>query len=202
KARLVVKGYNQREGIDFDEIFSPVVKMSTIRCVIALSVSNNWPLFQLDVNNAFLYEDLDEEIYMYIPQAPRKWNEKLVTVLKENEFVQSVNDHCLFAKSKNNKFIALLVYADDIVVTSNCEEEIEKFKIFLKSKFKIKDFDHLKYFLGVEVIRTEKDLCLTQRKYCLELLKEFGLFGCKAVSTHMEPNYVLPYIATKDDPPC
>nr|GEY26131.1 ribonuclease H-like domain-containing protein [Tanacetum cinerariifolium] len=61
-------GFNQKEGIDFDEMFSPVDKMSTVRCVISLSV-NNWPLFQFDVNNAFLYEDLDEGIYMTIPQG-------------------------------------------------------------------------------------------------------------------------------------
>ncbi|GJV57940.1 ribonuclease H-like domain-containing protein [Tanacetum coccineum] len=153
-----------------------IVKMSTIKYVIALSVTNNWSLFQLDVNNVFLYGDLDEEIYMTIPkgfaskddknkvcrlvkslyglkQAPRKWNEKLLKVLKENDFVQSVNDHSLFTKSKNNKFIALFVYVDDIVVTGNCVDEIEKFKKFLESKFKIKDLGSLKYFLGIEVIK-------------------------------------------------
>ncbi|GJT18556.1 ribonuclease H-like domain-containing protein [Tanacetum coccineum] len=102
--------------------------------------------------------------------APRKWNEKLVSVLKENDFVQSVNDHSLFTKSKDNKFIALLVYVDDIVVTRNCINEITKFKSFLKSKFNIKD------------------------------LGKYRLLGCKPVSTPMEPNYVLPYIATKDVP--
>ncbi|GKD58230.1 ribonuclease H-like domain-containing protein [Tanacetum coccineum] len=140
KARLVVKGFNKKEGIDFDETFSYVVKMSTVRCVIALCVTNNWPLFQLDVNNAFLYGDLNEDIYMTIPkgfaskdnknkvcklvkslyglkQPPRKWNENLVSVLKENGFVQSANDRSLFTKSKSNKFIALFVYVDDIVIT-------------------------------------------------------------------------------------
>ncbi|GJV04776.1 ribonuclease H-like domain-containing protein, partial [Tanacetum coccineum] len=223
KARLVAKSFNQKEGIDFDETFSPVVKMSTVRCVVALYVTNNWPLFQLDVNNAFLYGDLDEDIYMTISkgfaskdnknkvcklvkslyglkQAPRKCNEKLVSILKENGFVQSSNDHSLFTKSKSNKFIALLVYVYDTVITGNCVNEINKFKILLKSKFKIKDLGHLKYFLGTEVIKTEKDLCLSQRKYCLELLKEYGLLGCKPVSTPMEPNSVLPYIPSKDVP--
>ncbi|GJZ59802.1 ribonuclease H-like domain-containing protein [Tanacetum coccineum] len=118
------------------------------KCVIALSVTNNWPLFQLDVNNTFLYGDLDEDIYMTIPkgfaskdnknkvcklvkslfglkQASRKWNEKLVTISKENDFVQFANDHSLFTKSKNIKFIALLVYVDDIVVTGYCVDEID-----------------------------------------------------------------------------
>nr|GEX58443.1 ribonuclease H-like domain-containing protein [Tanacetum cinerariifolium] len=134
-----------------------------------------------------------------LKQAPRKWNEKLVTVLKENVVVQSVNDHSLFTKSKNNKFTALLIYVDDIVVTGNCMNEIKSFKSFLKSKFNIKDFGSLKYFLGNEVIKIGNDLCLSQRKYCLELLKEYSLLGCKPVSTPMEPNFVLPYVATSDD---
>ncbi|GKF84750.1 ribonuclease H-like domain-containing protein [Tanacetum coccineum] len=64
KARLVAKGFNQRESIDFDETFSLVVKMSAVRCLIAISVRNKWPLFQLDINNSFLYEDLEEDVYM------------------------------------------------------------------------------------------------------------------------------------------
>ncbi|GJU74875.1 putative RNA-directed DNA polymerase [Tanacetum coccineum] len=166
--------------------------MSTVRCVIALSVTNNYK------DNKNKVCKLVKSLYG-LKQTPRKWNEKLVSVLKENGFVQSANDHSLFTKSKSNKFIALLVYVDDIVITGNCLDEIDKFKIFLKSKFKIKDLGHLKYFLGIEVIKTRKDLCLSQRKYCLKLLKDYSLLGCKPVSTPMEPNSVLPYVPTKDD---
>ena len=141
--------------------------VATVRLLIAISVKNKWPLYQLDVNNAFLYGDLDEDIYMTIPQgfsdssnknkvckltkflyglkqAPRKWNEKLVSVLKENGFVRSINDHSLFTKTKDKKFIALLVYVDDIVITGNCDNEINLFKIFLNTKFNIKDLGALK----------------------------------------------------------
>nr|GEV73273.1 ribonuclease H-like domain-containing protein [Tanacetum cinerariifolium] len=223
KARLVAKGFSQREGIDFDETFFPVVKMTTVRCVISLSVENKWQLFQLDVKNAFLYGDLDEEIYMTIPQdfsdkdnkgkvcklvkslyglkqPPRKWNEKLVGVLKDHGFTQSVNDHSLFTLTKKDKFIALLVYVNDIFITGNCVDEINEFKIYLKSKFNIKDLGSLKYFLGIKVIKIGNDLCLTQRKYCLELLKEYGLLGYKSASTPMEPNSVLPYVPTDSNP--
>nr|GEW49385.1 ribonuclease H-like domain-containing protein [Tanacetum cinerariifolium] len=223
KARIVTKGFSQRDGIDFDNTFSPDVKMTIVRCVIALSVENKWPLFQLDVNNAFLYGDLDGEIYMTIPQdfsdkdnkgklcklvkslyglkqPPRKWNEKLVGVLKDHGFTQSVNDRSLFTLTKKDKFIALLVYVDDIFITGNCVDEINEFKIYLKSKFNIKDLGSLKYFLGIEVIKIGNDLCLNQRKYCLILLKEYGLLGCKLASTPMEPNSVLPYVPTDSDP--
>ncbi|XP_071738757.1 uncharacterized mitochondrial protein AtMg00810-like [Rutidosis leptorrhynchoides] len=123
-----------------------------------------------------------------LKQAPRKWNEKLTAALVENGFSQRKNDYSLFIKSLNGVFIALLVYVDDIVVTGNNVEEILKFKRFLSSKFKIKDLGVLKYFLGIEVIRSDTEICLSQRKYTLDLLSEFGLLGSKPCQTPIEPN--------------
>ncbi|GJR28421.1 putative RNA-directed DNA polymerase [Tanacetum coccineum] len=208
KARLVAKGYNQKEGIDYDETFSPVVKIVTVRCILSLAVFNNWSVYQLDINNAFMYGDMEEDVYMSLPegyfakddkrvcklvkslyglkQAPRKWNEKLTSVLLENEFTQSKSDFSLFTKSKNGIVIVLLVYVDDIVITGNNSDEIDKFKKFLSSKFMIKDLGKLKYFLGIEVLENNGGLVLTQRKYCLELLTEFGMLACKPCGTPIE----------------
>ncbi|KAF5767570.1 putative RNA-directed DNA polymerase [Helianthus annuus] len=221
KARLVAKGYSQKEGVDFDETFSPVVKMVTVRCLISLAVERNWPLFQLDINNAFLYGSLNEEVYMCLPegffskhetkvcklnkslyglkQAPRMWNEKLVSDLVEFDFIQSKCDHSLFIKSKNSVFIALLVYVDDIVITGNNSEEINKVKQLLNTSFSIKDLGLLKYFLGIEVFRNEQGVCLSQRKFCMDLLAEFGLSGCKAVSTPIEQHYTVMNFCKKDE---
>ncbi|GKA88750.1 ribonuclease H-like domain-containing protein [Tanacetum coccineum] len=122
KARLVAKDYSQREGFDYDETFSLVVKMVTVRCLIALDVVNNWPMFQLDV----MYSDLLED------QAPRQWNAKLTTALAEHGFEHSKFDYSLYIKHNGEKFIALLIYVDDIVITGNDNVRINDFKYSLE----------------------------------------------------------------------
>ncbi|GKC35294.1 putative RNA-directed DNA polymerase [Tanacetum coccineum] len=222
KARLVAKGYSQREGIDYAETFSPVVKMVTVRCLIALAVKNKLDMYQLDVNNAFLYGELKEDVYMTPPlgyfsksemkvcklvkslyglkQAPRKWNEKLVLTLSEHGFIKCQSDHSLFIKNTNDIFVALLVYVDDIVITGNDPVEISKVKEFLSSKFQIKDLGKLKYFLGIEILEESNSVFISQRKYCLELLQEFGMLACKPISTPMETNHVMAHLPTEKDP--
>nr|GEX80271.1 ribonuclease H-like domain-containing protein [Tanacetum cinerariifolium] len=140
KARLVAKGFNHREVIDFDETFSHVVKIETVRCIISLAVQNGWTLYQMDVNNAFLYGDLNETMYIFLPlgyfpkdetrvcklnkslyglkQALRQWNAKLTSTLIESGFAQSKSDYSLFTKKFGDVFIALLVYVDDIIITA------------------------------------------------------------------------------------
>ncbi|KAM0052455.1 putative RNA-directed DNA polymerase [Helianthus debilis subsp. tardiflorus] len=220
KARLVAKGYNQQERIDFGETFSPVVKMVTIRCVLSLAVQNSWSLYQLDINNAFLYGSISEDVYMSLPegyyskneskvcklvkslyglkQAPRKWNEKLTDVLLGIGFIQSSCDHSLYVLSKPSVFVVLLVYVDDIIVTGNDDLEIRKVKNLLSNNFQIKDLGILKYFLGVEVVYDKSGLCLNQRKYCLELLAEFGYLGCKPVNTPIELSHIVNKRADSD----
>ncbi|GJS81200.1 ribonuclease H-like domain-containing protein [Tanacetum coccineum] len=110
KARLVAQGFRQKEGNDYEETFSPVVKMVTVRCLLNIVVSMSWPVFQLDVNNAFLYGDLEEVVFMKPPEG----------------YFPSDN------KSDKGVFLALLVYVDDIIITGNSVSEIEKFKVFLK----------------------------------------------------------------------
>ncbi|KAJ0495264.1 putative RNA-directed DNA polymerase [Helianthus annuus] len=212
KARLVAKGFNQREGLDFGETFSPVVKMTTVRVVLKIVVNNGWPLYQMDVNNAFLYGMLSEDVYMVQPQgyssndnrvcklvkslyglkqAPRQWNEKLTSVLTSMGFVQSMCDYSLFVLSKSDVFVVLLVYVDDIVITGNNKAAIEHVKNSLRENFHIKDLGLLRYFLGIEVLYSNNSICLSQRKYCLELLNEFGYLGCKPVTTPIEQSFLV-----------
>ncbi|GKC65822.1 ribonuclease H-like domain-containing protein [Tanacetum coccineum] len=113
KARLVAKGFSRREGFDYDETFSHVVKMVTVRCLIGLAIVNNWPLYQLDVNNAFLYDDLVEDVYMTLSDGYNNKDKSKVC------FEQSKFDYSLYTKHSEDKFIVLLVYVDDIVITRN-----------------------------------------------------------------------------------
>ncbi|GJU30680.1 ribonuclease H-like domain-containing protein [Tanacetum coccineum] len=178
KDRLVAQGFGQKEGIDYEETFSPVVKMVTVRCLLNIYVCMSWPVFQLDVNNAFLYGDLEEVVYMKPPEG----------------YVPSDN------KSDKGVFLALLVYVDEIIITGNSVSKIEKFKVFLKSKFMIKYLGKLKYFLRIEVVDTNKGICLNQRKYVLDLLSEYGMLACKPAKTPLMSKLVISNEASENDP--
>ncbi|GKE24984.1 ribonuclease H-like domain-containing protein, partial [Tanacetum coccineum] len=196
KARYVVKGYNQKESIDFDETFSPVVKIVTVRYLDET--------VYMDLLEGFYSSDdkrvckLKKSLYG-LKQAPRQWNAKLTQTLVECGFKQSKSDYSLFTKSEKGNFLALLVYVDDIIVTGNNVDETEKFKEFLRTKFQIKDLGKLKYFLGIEVLETGFGICLSQRKYCLDLLSEYDLLACKPSATPLEQNLAISNEPTEID---
>ncbi|GJU01099.1 ribonuclease H-like domain-containing protein [Tanacetum coccineum] len=176
------------------------------RCLIGFAIVSNWPLYQLDVNNAFLYGDLVEDVYMTLPdsynnedrtkvcklnslyglkQAPRQWNVKLTTALAEHGFEQSKFDYSLYTKHNGYKFVAYLVYIDDIVITRNDDVGIKEFKLFLSTKFIIKDLGILKYFLGIEII--ENDIGLYQATSAIEtpLNSPMEQCGASAIRHHL-----------------
>ncbi|CAM8950681.1 unnamed protein product [Rhodiola kirilowii] len=197
KARLVAKGFTQVEGIDYHDTFAPVVKMTSGRCVLAVAAARGWPLFQLDVNNAFLHGVLDEDVYMKLPpgfysqaqqngqvcklqrsiyglkQASRQWFAWFSDALIEFDFVPSLNDYSLFTLRMQNEFLILLVYVDDVVITGTSSQLIDKVKLFIHDKFQIKDLGLLKYFLGLEVARSKDGIFLNQRKYALDMLADY-----------------------------
>ncbi|CAM8901857.1 unnamed protein product [Rhodiola kirilowii] len=215
KARLVAKGFTQVEGIDYHDTFAPVVKMTTVRCVLAVAAARHWPLYQLDVNNAFLHGALDEDVYMKLPpgfysqarhdgkvcklqrslyglkQASRQWFARFSDSLVEFGFVQSLNDYSLFTLSLSGEFLVLLVYVDDVVITGTSSSLIDNVKQFIHDKFRIKDLGLLKYFLGLEVARSTEGIFLNQRKYALDILSDYNFLDCKPIKTPMESKHNL-----------
>jgi Reverse transcriptase (RNA-dependent DNA polymerase) len=193
----VAKGFTQTYGIDYQETFAPVAKMSTVRILLSVATNLGWDLYQMDIKNAFLQGVLEEEVYMTLPpghkntsnpslvcrlkkiiyglkQSPRAWYVKLSFSLLKNNFIKSTADSSMFIKNSQNTTIIVLVYVDDIIITGNDNEEIKRVKKYLKDEFDIKDLGKLSYFLGIEIAHSRKGLFLSQRKYIIDLLKETG----------------------------
>ncbi|XP_020990165.1 uncharacterized mitochondrial protein AtMg00810-like [Arachis duranensis] len=122
--------------------------------MLALAAAKKWHLKQLDVNTAFLHGDLDKKSLYGLKQASRQWNIKLTQTLVDAGYKQFFDDHSLFIKKQSQSFTAILVYVDDLVLTGNDIGEINSIKQDLDDKFKIKDLGDLKYFLGMEVARS------------------------------------------------
>ncbi|GJR94614.1 ribonuclease H-like domain-containing protein [Tanacetum coccineum] len=173
--------------------FEPISYYEAVKNPNWIEAMNN-EIEALNRNNTWIICDLLEG--RKAVGSKWQWNAKLTMTLLENGIVQSKFDYSLFTKKSDKVFIAYLVYVDDIVINCNDLAEIEKFKVFLKSRFQIKDLGKLKYFLGIEVLDNKEGICLSQRKYCLELLHEYDLLAAK----HVDTNTTLNHIETDDEP--
>ncbi|GKD30867.1 putative RNA-directed DNA polymerase [Tanacetum coccineum] len=176
---------NVVDGIDFHETFSLVVKSTTIRVVLSLAVTNNWPLRQLDIQNAFLYGNLKEQSLYGLKHTPRAWFECLSKALFDLDFKGSKTDPSLFIYSRGDTLLYILVYVDNIIVTGNNKGTIDNIICQLGSAFALKDLGPLNYFLGIEIVPHVFGILLYQKKYILKLLQSVGLSNCNPVSSPM-----------------
>jgi len=210
KARLAALGNRQEYGVDYEETFAPVAKMTTVRTIIAIAASQGWPLHQMDVKNAFLHGDLKEDIYMAPPpglvsssksvvcklkrslyglkQAPRAWFDKFRTTLLRFSFVQNKYDSSLFLCTTSTGYVFLLVYVDDIVITGTDSTLISRLQQHLRDSFHMKDLGSLTYFLGLEVHSSPSGIYMHQQKYTHDLIALAGFQASSPVDTPLEVN--------------
>lgn len=222
KARLVARGDQQREGIDFDEVFSPITRLETIRTLFAVSVTKGMHIHQMDVITAHVQRNLHKEIFMEQPkmferfdaqntvyklnkplyglkQADRKLDNFLVSL----DFNKTAIDPCVYVSNDKNSdaIITALVYVDDLLITSVNLEEIEKINNSLKREFKIKDLGMVQDILGMSVERVGSlgSIKVSQEKYVKDLLERFGMTECNTISVPMENNINIETIKSETD---
>ena len=208
KARLVLKGFQQRFGVDYLEIFAPVLRLNALRAILCLVACHGWKVRQLDVKTSFLNGvlDADTEIYMSQPpnflvpgsegkvsqllkaiyglkQAPRCWYLTLHQFLLEIGFTRCVKEVCLYIKRVGASVVLLSVYVDDIAITGNDNAEIENACDDLKNKFKMTDLGELKSILGIKVDIKNNIITMSQQAYIDFLLEKFKMADSNPVAT-------------------
>lgn len=207
KARLVVRGFTQEHGVDYDETFSPVVRHTSVRTIMAMAVMEDLKMRHFDVKTAFLYGELNEVIYMKQPigyedgtskvcllrkslyglkQASRSWNEKFTNFLRSYNLKASSADPCVFVSIKSDRKIVLGVFIDDGMVAATYEEDIDKLMDFLTKEFEIRVME-AKYFVGLEIEqRRDGSIHLSQKAYIRRVLEKFRMADAKSVATPAE----------------
>ncbi|GJY70425.1 retrovirus-related pol polyprotein from transposon TNT 1-94 [Tanacetum coccineum] len=193
KARLVIQGFRQREGLDYFDTYSPVTRITSIRMIIAIAALRNLEIHQMDVKTAFLNGDLEEEIYMNQPegfiapgqegkvcrlvkslyglkQAPKQWHQKFDHTMLESGFKINECDKCVYVKDTSAGYVILCLYVDDMLIVGSNDKIIRSTKDMLKSKFDMKDMGLADVILGIKIIRTQNGLVLSQAHYVDKIL--------------------------------
>jgi hypothetical protein len=217
KARVVAKGYNQQYGVDYKETFAPVIKMKSLRLIIALSSTRKTKrkLAQIDVKTAFLNASVKENIYVSAPkgmnigaglvlklnkalygikQAPHEWNNEINSYILSLGFKQCVSDTCVYVKmSKTGNIIILGLFVDDMIISYDDRDENEWFELkgMLVSKYELSDEGEANVIVGMKLTRKHGCVYVDQRAYIREKLDEFGMDQCKPASTPGDGNVWL-----------
>ena len=214
KARLVIKGYKQREGLDYFNTYSPVTRISSIQMLIAITTIHNLEIHQMDVKTTFLNGDLDEEIYMEqtegivvpgqekkvcwlvrylygLKQAPLQLHEKFDSVMMTNGFKINECDKCVYVKNTGHGFVIICLYVDDILIMGSNNEVIKTTKEMFNNKFDMKDLGVADVILGTKISKTSDGLILSQSHYIEKILKKFKQDDSNPMRTHVDVNLHL-----------
>jgi hypothetical protein len=195
KAHWVLRGFTQRLGVDFSETFSPVVKPAIVHTVLSLALSRSWPIYQLDVKNAFLHSTQFKVVYYAQPSGfedpqlglvccliwseigASAWYSRFATHLLSLGFLEAKSDTSLLTFNRGSNMAYLLLYVDDIVLTASFPQLLRRIIVALQQEFSMKDLGELHHFL-----------LLSQQQYMLDILDHAGMAECKPCSTPMDTN--------------
>ncbi|GJX38258.1 ribonuclease H-like domain-containing protein [Tanacetum coccineum] len=184
KARLVAQRYTQEEGIDYKEVFALVARIEAIRLFLAYASYMGFTVYQMDVKSAFLYETIDEEVYVMQPpgfqdsqflnrvykvvkamyglhQAHRAWYGTLSKYLLDNGFQRDTIDQTLLIRKHKGEFLLVQVYVDDIIFGSSNPKLCREFETLMHEKIKMSAMGELKFFLGLQVLQKKDDIFLS-----------------------------------------
>ncbi|UYV60352.1 hypothetical protein LAZ67_1000919 [Cordylochernes scorpioides] len=199
KARLVAVGYNQKQGLDYDESFSPVMKMGTFRTLLSLATINKYKIRIFDIKTAYLNGTLERPIYMEmppgftekdkvllvnksiygLPQSGRCWNQKFDEILKNINLKRLISDPCVYFKEERDAYLCIGIYVDDIIVIASSEQLIDDFQTQI-SKFLTVRKVTSNTFLGIEILVKDEDITLSQYIYIDKILDKFKMSDCNA----------------------
>nr|GEV72824.1 retrovirus-related Pol polyprotein from transposon TNT 1-94 [Tanacetum cinerariifolium] len=209
KTRLVVRGYRQEEGIEFEESFAPVAWMEAIRIFLAYAAHKGITVYQMDVKTAFIHGSLKEDVYVCQPegfidtdypshvyklkkvlyglkQVPRAWYDELSTFLLQNGFSKGTIDPTLFTRRFDDDILVVQVYVDDIIFSSTDPRYATLFSDLMKSRFEMSMMGEMTFFLGLQVNQSPSGIFINQSKYMYEILKKYGLNTSDIVGTPMD----------------
>ncbi|CAN1339431.1 Retrovirus-related Pol polyprotein from transposon TNT 1-94 [Linum perenne] len=208
KARLVAQGYNQQEGIDFDETFAHVARLEAIRILCAFASHLRFTLYQMDVKSAFLNGLIKEEVFVKQPpgfedphfpssvyklkkalyglrQAPRAWYERLTSFLLSKGFRRGQVDNTLFIKVQASETLLVQIYVDDIIFGSTSPSFRQEFATLMTTSFEMSMMGELKFFLGLQIQQLPSGIFIHQAKYTQALLTKFNFDKAKHATTPM-----------------
>nr|GEY70790.1 hypothetical protein [Tanacetum cinerariifolium]GEY70795.1 hypothetical protein [Tanacetum cinerariifolium] len=180
KTRLVVRGYRQEEGINFEESFASVARMEVIRIFLAYVAHKGFTMYQIDVKTTFLHGSLKED------QASRAWYDDLSTFLLQNGFSKGTIDLTLFTRCFDDNILVVQVYVYDIIFGSIDPRYATLFSDLMKSRFEMSMMGEMTFFLGLQVNQSPSGIFINQSKYVHEILKKYGLNTFDIVCTLMD----------------
>ncbi|SOV08274.1 uncharacterized protein UDID_17337 [Ustilago sp. UG-2017a] len=195
KARLVARGFTQREGIDFEETFAPVAPLSAIRALLSLAVERNWEVHQLDITMAYLNSTLNHVIYMKPPegakvpkgkayrvikglyglkQSGREWNMEFDKFLRRSNFHRLDCAPCIYTRGEGDNFAIVVIYVDDTLIIAPTLETVRRIKEEIGQRWRMEDGGNVSHFLGIKITRNReaKTMDLEQTSYIKQLLDE------------------------------